>query len=195
MLAWSIRAFASMDEVVEIVIAIDSAFTRDAGALLAEHAPASTVRVVPGGATRQDSVRNGITSVGGGVEGVLVHDGARPLVDPIDVRAAMLEVRSRRAAVLAVPVVDTVKLVDRATMRVERTLDRETLWAAQTPQLATLEDFRAAYALEDAATDDTSLLERIGVEVIVVHSRYPNFKVTMPNDVALAELLLQRRAS
>jgi len=192
MLGWSIRTFASMREVVQIVVAIDAGLVPEVEALLSELAPECASRVVLGGSTRQKSVRNGIAALGN-VDAVLVHDGARPLVRAQNVRAGMREVRPGRGAVLASPVVDTIKVVDRESLRVERTLDRAVLWAAQTPQFATLADFRAAYELKESATDDTELLERIGVEVVVVPSRHANFKVTLPEDVAPVEMLLRER--
>lgn len=192
MLGWSIRTFASMREVVHIVVAIDAGLVPEVEALLAELAPECASRVVLGGSTRQKSVRNAIAAMGD-VDAVLVHDGARPLVRAQSVRAGMREVRPGRGAVLAAPVVDTIKVVDRESLRVERTLDRDVLWAAQTPQFATLADFCAAYELKESATDDTALLERIGVEVVVVPSGHANFKVTLPEDVAPVEMLLRER--
>jgi 2-C-methyl-D-erythritol 4-phosphate cytidylyltransferase len=129
---------------------------------------------------------------------VLVHDGARPLVSAHDVRAGMNEVRPGRASLLAAPVVDTVKLVDRDSRRIVSTLDRTMLWAAQTPQFAATRDLCDAHerALREnfIATDDAMLLERIGIEVVVVPSTSENFKVTHPDDVARAHAILQARA-
>ena len=98
---------------------------------------------------------------------------------------------------LAAPVVDTIKIVDPETMIVKQTLDRETLWGAQTPQLATMHDLRRAHDEASAqgieATDDTALLERIGIEVVVVPGSTENFKVTLPQDLMRAEALLHAR--
>lgn len=193
MLGWSIRAFAGMREIVEIVIATDPSLVTRVEELLVELVPDCAARVVLGGHTRQESVRNGLAAVTKNVDAVLVHDGARPLVRAQNVRAGMREVRPGRGSVLASPVVDTIKVVDRETMRVRQTLDRSVLWAAQTPQFATLDDFRKAYAVEQAATDDTALLEYVGVEVVIVPSRHANFKVTIPEDLAPVDLLLRER--
>jgi 2-C-methyl-D-erythritol 4-phosphate cytidylyltransferase len=193
MLGWSLRTFASMPEIEQIVVAVDPAIASRVTELLAELAPDRVTRAVFGGHTRQESVRNGIAAISEEIDAVLVHDGARPLVRAQNVRAGMREVRPGRGAVLAAPVIDTIKVVDRASMRVEQTLDRATLWAAQTPQLATLADFRAAYQIAENATDDTALLERVGVEVVVVPSRQANYKITAPEDVAPAEMLLRER--
>ena len=122
-----------------------------------------------------------------------------PLVQADDVRAGMRAVEAGRAALLAEPVVDTIKLLAPDGHRVERTLDRRRLWAAQTPQLATLLDLRRAHEAAQwegfEATDDAVLLERCGVEVTVVASSGENFKVTRRSDRDLAEAVLRERAS
>ncbi len=193
MLAWSVRLFAEMLDIDEIVIAIDAALVAQAEMLLAEHAPDRPASVVVGGQTRQESVQRGVAALGDRVQAVLIHDGARPLARAQNVRAGMREVRQGRAAVLAAPVVDTIKEVDPQTLRVERTPERSRLWAAQTPQFAMLADLRRAYGNGDVMTDDTALLERAGVEVVVVPSRHANFKITLPEDIAPAEVILRRR--
>jgi 2-C-methyl-D-erythritol 4-phosphate cytidylyltransferase len=194
MLGWSIRAFASMSEIVDIVVAVDPGLVTRAERLLEEVAPDSPARVVVGGLTRKESVKHGLFALSESLEAALVHDGARPLVRVQNVRAGMREVRPGRGAVLATPVVDTIKVVDKDRLRVLKTLDRSTLWAAQTPQFGMLADFRRAYSLPASATDDAALLERIGVEVVIVPSRHANFKITVPEDVPQAELLLRERA-
>ena len=197
MVAWSLRTLARMAEISEVVVVTEPEWIEPMHALLAQIGSACATRVVAGGVARQDSVRNGLKVVHESSMAVLIHDGARPLVSANDVRRGMNEVRSGRGAVLAIPVVDTIKVVDPASMAVARTLNRETLWAAQTPQFAMRADFVRAHA--DAhlhgyeGTDDVSLLERIGVEVIVVRASDTNFKVTVPEDVARAELVLRER--
>lgn len=194
MVAWSVRTFAAMSEIAEVVVATETESIEPMRELFGRLAPGAT-RVVRGGATRQRSVAAGLQAVSGECEGVLVHDGARPLVLADDVRAGMRAVRSGRAALLAVPIVDTVKRVDPDTFRVTETLDRATLWAAQTPQFALLADLRAAHerATREGmdATDDAALLEASGVEVVVVPATGANFKVTLADDVARAEALLR----
>jgi hypothetical protein len=102
-----------------------------------------------------------------------------------------------RAAVLAAPVVDTIKRVDPVTMTVRETLSRGELWAAQTPQFAMRNDLIRAHAEAQKsgvdATDDVALLERLGLEVVVIPSSAENFKVTNPEDVLRAEALLRER--
>ncbi len=197
MLAWSIETFAAMPEIAEIVIATEREFAGHVEALVHGRVRHATVRVVPGGDQRQDSVRCGLDALGDAVAAVLVHDGARPLVRVADVRAGMRPVRPGTASLLATPIVDTVKAAD-ATGKVTRTLDRASLWAAQTPQFATARDLRRAHADalrrgDPPATDDAALLERAGLDVVLVEGSPDNFKVTLPGDLARAEMLMRER--
>lgn len=197
MCAWSIAAFAAMTEISAIAIVTES----ESRERLLElgHALAGTklLDVVAGGESRQASVAAGLAVLAGACDAVAVHDGARPLVLSEDVRTAMNEVRSGRAATLATQVTDTIKEVDEAGRRVVRTIDRSRLWAAQTPQLAMFDEFVRAH--DDArlrgreATDDAALLEAIGVEVIVVPSSDQNFKVTYAYDLERARVILAAR--
>src|SRR5581483_8464531 len=159
-----------------------------------ERPHAKPFTVVIGGATRQESVRRGLDALPERCAAVLIHDGARPLVRANDVRAGMAEVRTGRASLLAVSCVDTIKVVDGERMTVLQTPDRTTLWAAQTPQFAMTSDLRRAHERATAdgivATDDTALLERIGIEVAIVPTTSANFKVTRPEDLALAAAFL-----
>ncbi len=199
MVGWSIRTFAGMDEVTELVVATEPESIEPMRELALRVAPGCTPRVVRGGATRQESVSQGLEAVSSECDAVFVHDGARPLITGEDVRAGMREVRAGRAALLAAPVVDTIKQVEPQSLRVVATLDRATLWAAQTPQFALTADLRAAHerARREGieVTDDAALLERIGIEVIAVRPSGENFKVTLPEDVARAQVILHERAA
>lgn len=193
MLAWSIAAFASIPEIAEIVVVTEREWLEEVAAVATECA------VVPGGATRQASVFEGVKALRDRVDAVLVHDGARPLVAPDDVRAGMAAVQPGVASILAVPVVDTIKVVAASgSGDVTQTLERANLWAAQTPQFAMLADMRAAHeaGIRDGidATDDAMLLERAGVRVHVVPGSPENFKVTLPQDLARANSLLLERS-
>jgi 2-C-methyl-D-erythritol 4-phosphate cytidylyltransferase len=194
MLAWSLRTFTAMPEIDAIVVVTESEWLDEVEEMTSTTAPDRAVAVVTGGATRQQSVLRGLRALPDSCDAVLVHDGARPLVQAADVRAGMHQVQPGRAAVLAAPVVDTIKVVDPDTMLVERTLERQQLWAAQTPQFAMREELvrahDAATAVSLEATDDVALLEAIGIDVIIVPASVENFKVTHPGDVARAEALL-----
>jgi 2-C-methyl-D-erythritol 4-phosphate cytidylyltransferase len=197
MVGWSLRTFDAMPEIGELVVVTEDEWIEPMQSLAAELAPSHASRVVAGGDTRQASVRNGLHALSERCGGVLVHDGARPLVRAEDVRKGMREVRAGRAAVLAAPVVDTIKVVDPATMLVRKTLDRGELWAAQTPQFAIRRELERAHIEAQRAhieaTDDVALLEAIGVDVIAVVASSENFKVTHPDDVSRAQTLLRER--
>jgi 2-C-methyl-D-erythritol 4-phosphate cytidylyltransferase len=130
-------------------------------------------------------------------DAVFVHDGARPLVTAEEVRRGMEPVGDGNASLLAIPVVDTIKVVEADTTTVSATLDRSVLWAAQTPQFATLADMLRAHEAGIAhvvdATDDAMLLERIGLAVHVVKGSPGNFKVTLPEDRERAEHAMHAR--
>jgi 2-C-methyl-D-erythritol 4-phosphate cytidylyltransferase len=198
MVGWSIRTFLAIPEIEDLVVATEPESIEPTCALIERLKPECIARVVRGGPSRQGSVYEALKAMSPEFDAVLVHDGARPLVCISDVRAGMREVREGRGALLATPVVDTIKVVDPASRRVSATLDRRTLWAAQTPQFALTSELRRAHesARGDgiAVTDDAALLERIGIEVVAIPSTGENFKVTLPADVARAEMILRERA-
>jgi 2-C-methyl-D-erythritol 4-phosphate cytidylyltransferase len=198
LVTWSIATFAAMPEVVEIVVTTEPEFLDEMASAVRTFAGNVPLRVVPGGATRQASVRAGLAALSDRSDGAFVHDGARPLVQAADVRAGMREVRAGRGALLATPAIDTVKIVD-AERRVQETLDRARLWNAQTPQFGMRADLIRAHdegarSGSPPATDDAALLERIGVEVVVVEAAAENFKVTLPGDLIRAEAIMRGRA-
>jgi 2-C-methyl-D-erythritol 4-phosphate cytidylyltransferase len=153
--------------------------------------------IVPGGETRQASVYRGLLALGPDVDLVVVHDAARPCVSPEIIRSSVRQGRRYGAAVVAVPVKDTVKVV-RDGM-VQATPDRSTLWLAQTPQTFTCLLLKAAHerALQEGhtGTDDAALVERLGHPVAVVPGDYENLKITTPEDLEAAERILRRRAA
>ena len=150
--------------------------------------------VVPGGSTRQESVRNGVRALSPDCTLAAIHDGARPLVTP-EVFARCIEAaRNCGAATAAVPVKDTIKLADEAG-RVLDTPDRSRLWAVQTPQIFDRERYlRAAEEAERrglSCTDDCQLFEAMGWEVQLVMGDYRNLKLTTPEDFLAAGAYLE----
>ncbi len=143
------------------------------------------------GPTRLASVQSGFLKVAPEAEVVAVHDGARPLVDSSCVERALSVAAQQGASVLAVPVKDTIKQVQAGM--VEKTLDRSILWAAQTPQCYRKDVLQKALTqfghLQDA-TDESQLVEKTGVRVHVVPSKYTNLKITTPEDLVFAEALM-----
>jgi 2-C-methyl-D-erythritol 4-phosphate cytidylyltransferase len=152
--------------------------------------------VVLGGMRRRDSVLAGLEVLHvQGCEYVVVHDGARPLVTPALIDAAIEGARETGAALCAVPVSDTLKRVEDNGL-VRGTVSREGLWLAQTPQAFELELLLRAHATTDIdATDDAALVELMGAPVRVVPGSAANIKVTLPADLSLAEALLAARSS
>jgi 2-C-methyl-D-erythritol 4-phosphate cytidylyltransferase len=152
------------------------------------------LRAVPGGSTRMDSVVAGLNALPPVCSIVLVHDGARPFPDPRVISLIISEARRGAGAIAAVPVTDTLKEADSRTFgdlqRIARTLPRDGIWRAQTPQGFPRSMLEAAYAdaraFDVSATDCASLVERIGGEVVMVADVPTNLKVTTPADLLLA---------
>ncbi|PKQ19589.1 MAG: 2-C-methyl-D-erythritol 4-phosphate cytidylyltransferase [Actinobacteria bacterium HGW-Actinobacteria-6] len=155
--------------------------------------------VVAGGQTRQASVAAGLEVVAPGAEFIVVHDGARPMVtsDMIDSAVRTLIETEVDGVVVGHPSYDTIKRVE-ADGAVVATEDRSQLWVAQTPQVFRATPLRAAYtdAREDGfvGTDDSSLVERAGGRVVMVLGPRDNIKVTVPEDIVVAERVLEARA-
>ena len=186
---WSIDVLAGIEQIESLVLALPAGVPVPAG-----------VTAVSGGPARSDSVGRALAAAPDG-DPVLVHDAARPLLTAALAEAVIAALRadpSADAAIAAVPVSDTIKRVHDGGA-VAETLERDGLWAVQTPQVfrrGPLEEALAAGAeVRAAATDDAWLLERRGGKVIVVRSSAENLKVTTPLDLRLAELLLGRRGA
>jgi 2-C-methyl-D-erythritol 4-phosphate cytidylyltransferase len=195
-LAHTLRVFDKSPKIDGIVLVV-APQQRQAleGEVLGPHPCEKLLRVIDGGAERQDSVANGLRAIPPECELVVVHDGVRPLVS-IDLLEAVLEAAHHYgAAIAAIPAGDTVKQAD--SQKVVATLERETIWLAQTPQIFRAKLLRRAYekAARDQAvvTDDAALVERIGVTVHLVHGSPENIKVTTPADLLLAEAILAGR--
>ena len=153
-------------------------------------------QIVSGGQTRQESVYRGFRVLAPDTEWVLIHDGVRPFL-PVHTIAPLLQAaRDSGAAVLALPEWETVKRISESGYVIE-TLRREELWRIQTPQVfryALLQEaFQRAHAARYTATDESSLVERIGHRVRVVPGSPLNIKITTPEDLLIAEALLQQR--
>jgi 2-C-methyl-D-erythritol 4-phosphate cytidylyltransferase len=188
MVRWSLDALAVVPTVDAVVVAVPPGLE---GADL----PGASI-VVAGGATRSESVRAALAAAPPADE-VIVHDAARPLAPP-DLFVRVLEelaATGTDAAVAAVPVTDTIKRAD-SDGAVSETLDRRTLWAAQTPQAFRREALERALDVPDEvlaeATDDAWLVERAGGRVRLVESPPENLKVTTPLDLRVAEAILLR---
>jgi 2-C-methyl-D-erythritol 4-phosphate cytidylyltransferase len=192
LLYYTLAAFEACPQInhVTLVLSLESA---EAGLQLLKTSGLRKVDATCiGGARRQDSVRAGINALRA-CEWVVVHDGARPLVTPELISAGLAAALLTGAATAAVPVVDTLKEVA-SDGSVLWTVPRDHLWAVQTPQVFRFDLLRDAHEREDLeATDDAGLVERTGARVRVYPGATWNLKVTAPDDVPLAEALLQAR--
>ncbi|MBK5101221.1 MAG: 2-C-methyl-D-erythritol 4-phosphate cytidylyltransferase [Desulfobacteraceae bacterium] len=155
------------------------------------------IKVVPGGVRRQDSVRLGIEATGGEYGLVLIHDGVRPLVDVELIARVIKEAKAHRAVITAIPAKETVKEID-SFDQVVKTYDRGNVWLVQTPQIFRYKDIVMAHknALNEGweeATDDSILIERLGIPVKAMKGSERNIKVTTQYDLALARFLVSQR--
>lgn len=152
-------------------------------------------RVVAGGKTRQASAKNGFDSIHEKASYVAIHDGARAMITPAQIKEVVMTAFAHGAAIAACPATDTVKYAE--GVRIGETLPRENIWLAQTPQVFRDEIYRAAvYTAEQKGfigTDDASLVESIGINVHLVDTGIDNFKVTFKSDLLRAEQLLKER--
>ena len=151
---------------------------------------------VDGGTERQHSVANGLAAVPAGNQLVAIHDAARPLVHPEDIQRCVAAATTTGAATLAHRIVETVKRSDPQDF-CEESVNRENLWAMETPQVFSCDALREACAAVAsrglAVTDEVSAAQAIGLKTKFIESRHPNLKITHPADLALAEALLTTR--
>ncbi|MDO8613390.1 MAG: 2-C-methyl-D-erythritol 4-phosphate cytidylyltransferase [Dehalococcoidia bacterium] len=194
LLARSLQPFQDSPLVERIVLVLSAANLERGRALAAECGIDKLAAACEGGPRRQDSVRLGLEALGP-CEWVLVHDGARPLVTTELIERGLAAARETGAAVAAVAVSDTVKLAA-PDGTVERTLDRKGLWAAQTPQVFRYDLLlRAHREVTAEVTDDVAMLEALGLPVKLYEGSPANIKVTTPEDLRLAEALLEAGAA
>lgn len=191
-------AFLELEMVYTVVVAVPAGFFEHAIELLRTHLSSThwhRLRITVGGATRQESVRLGLAELPKEIELVLVHDAARPLVDRATILRCLEGVVRSGAVIAAMPVKDTLKRVDDNGM-ITATVDRTRLWQAQTPQAARRPLLERAFAEAEQAgfvgTDEASLLEAAGIPVRVVAGSERNSKITLREDLRVAEALLAK---
>ncbi|MDD5409701.1 MAG: 2-C-methyl-D-erythritol 4-phosphate cytidylyltransferase [Candidatus Omnitrophica bacterium] len=151
--------------------------------------------IVLGGLRRQDSVYNGLKAVGKRSDWVLIHDSARPFIDSKSITKVIAAAKKSGAAILAVRPKATIKFCRQSNI-VSKTLNRDRLWEAQTPQVFKKNLLLSAYKKYSQAdvTDDASLVEKPGKRVRVVEGNYGNIKITTGEDLLLADLIVKRKA-
>lgn len=184
---YSLDAFLSIPSCEHIILVVHP----DEIHLVSKH-KSNKVLITTGGETRQDSVSNGMKLVTS--DYVLIHDGARPNIKPADIIAVFQAAKTYIASVLAVPVTDTIKVIEHEYCL--KTLDRKRLWAMQTPQGVKTEEFREALAKAQSenfvGTDDISLLEKyLFIPAKIVKGKASNIKVTTGIDFKIIEVLMK----
>ncbi|MBJ6361006.1 2-C-methyl-D-erythritol 4-phosphate cytidylyltransferase [Paenibacillus sp. GCM10012307] len=190
-LVHTLEKFEQIEEVAEVVLVVGEQDVGLCRSYVTDYKLTKVKAVVAGGAERQDSVYRGLQELDS--RWVMIHDGVRPLVSREAVTRCCQAAYRHGAAVLAVPVKDTIKQVNDQGV-ITGTPDRQSLWSIQTPQA--FQRAQIVDALERAAadgflgTDDAMAVERIGVQVAVAHGEYTNIKITTPEDLPMAELWL-----
>jgi 2-C-methyl-D-erythritol 4-phosphate cytidylyltransferase len=212
-LIWSLKALESVPEIVEIIPVLKAEDMEQGQKLFETYNLSKIKRIAAGGKERQDSVYNGIKLIDDDNCFVLVHDGVRPLIEkelienaintltdyssPSFVKGDQGEFNGFDGVILGVPVKDTIKEAENRVIK--KTLRRDSLWAIQTPQVFLFEKLLAAYdqAMKEGlySTDDSALVEHYGGKIKVVPGSYRNIKVTTPEDLDIAEFLLNKTAN
>ena len=194
----SLRAFLAEPRVAAIYVAVRETEQQRVAELVAASDLSGKVHVVTGGDNRQDSVANALAALPSTADDdiVLVHDAVRPLIDPATIARVIDMIAKHGAAIVGMPAVDTIKQVEKTAdgALITATIPRERVVHAQTPQGATVPLMRRAFAEaaadEFVGTDESSLLERANIPVLVVPGSSRNFKVTQPGDLEIAEFYL-----
>jgi 2-C-methyl-D-erythritol 4-phosphate cytidylyltransferase len=197
----SLRAFAAVERVTAIYVAVRATEIERVEAQIAEYGLADRVRVVEGGDNRQESVSHALAALAAEPDDiVLVHDAVRPLIDTATIDRTIDAVIEFGAAIVGLPAVDTIKQVERTAhgALVTSTIPREFVVLAQTPQGFRFGLLQKAFAEATAdgfvGTDEASVVERAGLPVAVVHGSQVNLKITQPGDLELAEFYLCQKA-
>lgn len=194
-LVHSLRVLLAAPGISQVVIVAGEHTYSAIVGLAARASTAATV--VLGGERRQDSVAAGLAHIGDRIDLVVIHDGARPFLTPRMVGSAIAAAATHGAAIVAVPVRDTIKRVTAGFS--EGTVPRDDLWAAQTPQAFRLDRLRAglAHAVERGltVTDEATLFEELGWPVAIVPGSPENIKITERPDLAVAEALMTQRSA
>lgn len=196
LIAWTLLAAEASTTVKWIGIICQPEDLPDLKSILADLSLSKPVEFIQGGATRQESVYNGLQGLPADAQRVLIHDGARCLATP-DLFDRCTEALFRHQGLIAaIPVKDTIKIVDEGNF-IRDTPNRSYLWAAQTPQGFDVQLLKECHEkgrqLGWEVTDDAALFERCGFPVLIVEGEETNLKVTTPVDLAIAEFILRQR--
>jgi len=192
-IAWTMLAAEAASSISWIGIISQPHDWEDLKAIMADLKLTKPIKLIAGGSTRQESVYNGLQALPADAKQVLIHDGARCLATPDLLNACAEAIRHCPGLIAAVPVKDTIKVVDESGI-IQSTPDRSQLWAAQTPQGFDVDLLKQCHAEGVRqgweVTDDAALFEKCGIEVHIVPGEETNLKVTTPQDLAIAEFIL-----
>jgi 2-C-methyl-D-erythritol 4-phosphate cytidylyltransferase len=195
-IGWTLKAVEAAHQIKWIGIISQPNDWDDLTAILADLKLTKPVELIEGGSTRQESVYNGLQALPDSAEKVLIHDGARCLATPNLLDRCADAIGKCSGLVAAIPVKDTIKVVDENGI-IRSTPERRQLWAAQTPQGFDVKMLRHCHAegvrQSWEVTDDAALFEKCGYEVRIVEGEETNLKVTTPQDLAIAEFILKNR--
>lgn len=191
LVTYALSALESSPSIDAIIVAVNGPSLKRFRHLIKKYRFAKIIDVVAGGKTRFESVRNCLRMVDPSFDIVLIHDGARPFLDEALIKGSIRLAAKFGGCVAAVPENDTVKLAGEGLF-IKKTLDRNKLFRAQTPQTFRYDLIKKAYALKGAAavTDDASLAERLGERIKILEGSYKNIKITTHVDLKIAEVLL-----
>ena len=194
-LAHTLDVFFACDHIHEIILVIgdgEEELCREKA--LGKTENSKPIKLVIGGKERQDSVYNGLKSVNKGAAVILIHDGARPFITEGIIGESIKQAFLHKAVTIGIPVKDTIKEIDKEGF-VENTPNRSNLWLTQTPQTfmrdVIVQAYESSNGVKAAATDDATLVERMGIKVKMIRGSYDNIKITTPEDIALAEAILE----
>ena len=192
MVAWSLMAFEKCADIDRIVLVVRKEQLIASKAVVKMFGISKIDKIVAGGGKRQESVDAGFKACDLDTRYVVIHDAARPLVTPALISEVVAAVKRAPAVTVGRPVTDTLKLCEKGAV-VTKTVDRDKLWAVQTPQAFQVKELRAAYRAlgKEEVSDDCMAVELNGGTVRIVENRRPNFKVTYPEDLELAGRLLR----
>lgn len=183
----TVNAFLKVAEIDEIIITANISIIEELNLIFKS---VDKIKIIEGGATRQDSVFNGLMSIKQ-CDYVLIHDGARPMISPEIIKEAINMVKDKKALTVAAKTIDTIKQVDE-NLKITKTIDRTFLYNTQTPQAFDFELIKNAHVKLKGQnyTDDAGMLEALGIDVYILNGDYKNIKITTKSDLELAKIYL-----
>jgi len=191
----TLKNLSSSKFIDNIVLVVDKSYLNKFKSAVKEYNLKKIKKIIPGGRQRFDSVLNGLLACDSDADLILIHDGVRPFITQRIIKDAIDAARKKGASVVAVPVKSTIKEAKVSKLLVKRTLDRNILWEIQTPQVFKRDIILNAYKRNknNFAFDDACLVEKLGKDVKIVQGSYENIKITTPEDLLFAKVLLKKK--